>query len=117
MIKVIIAGSREFDDLYLMNDKMVEYYFGKDIEVVCGEARGADTLGKIWAKRCGFPVVSFPADWSKGKRAGYIRNIQMGDYADELVAFWNGESRGTKHMIDIMQEKGKTVHIVRFDED
>jgi hypothetical protein len=73
-----------------------------DIEVVSGCARGADQLGERWADERGYPVKRFPADWHKhGKRAGYLRNEEMAGYATHLVAFWDGRSRGTKHMIDL----------------
>lgn len=77
-----------------------------------GAARGVDTMGENIAFIQGIPVKSFPADWDKyGKRAGYLRNREMGLYADVLLAVWDGSSRGTKMMIDIMQELKKPVFI------
>ena len=47
-----------------------------------------------------------PADWDlDGKSAGFKRNVKMAEYADALVAFWDGESKGTKHMIETAKEK------------
>ena len=84
-------------------------------EVVCGEAQGADSYGKAWARYHNIPVKSFPADWQhNGSAAGYIRNHEMGDYADELIAFWDGKSPGTKEMIEYMQKLQKPVRIVEF---
>ena len=58
----------------------------------------------------------FPADWDKyGKRAGYLRNVQMAEYADALLAFWDGESRGTKNMIDEALSRGLKVGVKRYD--
>lgn len=111
-MKVIIAGSRDFDDYYFLA-KELDMYPIKITEVVCGEAKGADLLGKQWAHRHDVNVSSFPADWTKhGKSAGPKRNMQMGDYADRLIAFWDGESKGTKQMIDYMIRLEKPVHIV-----
>ena len=60
-------------------------------------------------------VVYFPADWDlEGKSAGFKRNVKMAEYADALVAFWDGESKGTKHMIEIAKEKGLDIRIKRY---
>ncbi len=80
--------------------------------VVSGTARGADRLGEIWAQMQGIPVVQFPADWNRyGKKAGYLRNIEMADHAEALIALWDGESRGTKHMIEIATRKRLEVFV------
>ena len=111
-MKTIIAGGRDFDDIALMGTS-VEW--DKVTEVVCGEARGADKWGRTHAEMRGIPVASFPADWDKhGKKAGPIRNMEMGDYADCLIAFWDGKSKGTKHMIDYMNKLGKPVKVVQY---
>jgi len=75
--------------------------------VICGCAKGADSLGEYWAKENSVPIEYFPADWKKlGRRAGPIRNIQMlENNAEALIALWDGKSRGTKHMIDIATNK------------
>lgn len=110
-MKTIIAGGRDITEY-----KHVECAVkgsGFDItEVVSGCARGADTLGEMWAKRNGAPLAKFPADWEGlGRKAGHIRNCQMGDYAEALIALWDGESRGTKHMIDYATKKGLKVYV------
>ena len=69
-----------------------------------GDAAGADTMGARWANNNNIPIKHFPAEWDRyGKSAGYIRNAEMGEYADALIAFWNGHSTGTKHMIKTMK--------------
>ena len=83
--------------------------------IVCGEARGADSLGKRLAYEKGWKVLSFPADWDKhGKAAGYKRNDEMARNADALIAFWDGKSRGTKHMIDLAKKYGLQTRIVGY---
>ncbi len=100
-MKVIIAGSREFNDYSRLRDFCDRVLDGeKDIEVVSGTAKGADQMGERYAKERGYPVKRFPANWGKhGKGAGMIRNNDMADYGDALIAFWDGRSRGTKHII------------------
>lgn len=115
-MKVIIAGSRDFINYDLLCSKLDIFFFNQtSIEVICGEARGADKLGKRYAKERGYNVISFPAEWDKyGKSAGYHRNQEMAENADALVAFWDGSSKGTANMIEIMKKKGKPVRVVRY---
>lgn len=111
-MKTIIAGGRDFDQYNLL----VMYADTLDItEVVCGMARGADLLGHKYGDLHGIPITEFPADWkTHGKAAGYIRNKQMGDYADVLLAFWDGKSKGTKSMIDYMDSLEKPILVVGY---
>ncbi len=111
---VIIAGSREFQDYALLCRKCdVIFSRRKPTAILCGEARGADTLGKRYAQEHGIPVLSFPADWEKyGRKAGFLRNQEMADNADALVAFWDGKSKGTKNMIDIADNAGIPCRVV-----
>lgn len=85
----------------------------KITEVVCGMARGADLAGLRYAAQTGIPVKKFPADWDRyGRRAGILRNAEMAEYADVGVGFWDGESRGTAHMIETLRGLGKRVEVV-----
>lgn len=99
-MKTIIAGSRNINDLRLL-EKAIEASGISISEVVCGGARGVDDLGRKWAGNGNsIPVIMFPAQWGLyGKRAGYLRNTQMAHYAEALIALWDGKSKGTKHMI------------------
>ena len=115
-MKVIIAGGRDFDNYEMLSDTMKNLNIIVS-EVVCGGANGADLLGKEWAERNGIPVKMFPADWDQyGKSAGFIRNHDMAEYADFLVAFWDGESRGTKNMIDTMRQLKKHGKVVKYEQ-
>lgn len=114
-MKVIIAGSRTLND-YDFIKAQIEKLNLNITEVVCGEAKGADSLGKQWAEENNIPVKSFYPEWERlGKAAGIIRNHLMGDYADYLVAFWDGKSRGTKDMIDYMQKIGKHGSVIIYE--
>ena len=88
---------------------------GPDDKIVSGDARGADTLGAEYGTRHGIPVIHFPAQWDTyGKAAGFIRNEEMAEYGDYLVAFWDGASKGTAQMIQAMKRKGKHGKVVLF---
>jgi len=103
-MKTIIAGSRGITRLQVLEDVMAEVDW-EITEVVSGGARGADRLGEQWARKNGIPIKQFIPDWSTGRSAGHVRNRKMGDYADALVALWDGESRGTKGMIEYAIKK------------
>ena len=111
-MRYIIAGGREFSDYALMESSLKNIMID---EVVSGGASGADNLGERYAKDHRLELTVFPAEWDKyGRSAGYRRNAKMAEYADALVAFWDGESKGTKHMIDIALEKGMWIKVVRY---
>lgn len=103
-MKLIIAGCRDFHDEDVFNKAFQESPFKiylDRLEIVCGMAPGADTLGKKFAEKNSLKIHKFQADWKKlGRAAGPIRNRQMAEFADSLFAFWDGKSRGTKNMID-----------------
>lgn len=129
MIKVIIAGSRNFYDYNIVEDTVVSYFMSRgilkeNVEIISGGARGADSLGEQLADSYGLKLTVFPAQWDTyGKAAGMIRNKEMADYAAKdsdkaiLFAFWDGQSRGTKGMIDIAKRCGMEVIVNEFKID
>ena len=113
-MKCIIAGGRDFDDFKRLFSIMDKCPY-RITEVVCGGAKGADSLGSSWAMERDIPVKLFIPDWEGlGKRAGFVRNAEMGDYADMLVAFWDNKSKGTKNMIDYATKKGLVVKVFNY---
>lgn len=116
MFKLIIAGGRDFNDYDLLKSKLDRLLQNKtDVEIVSGKARGADSLGERYAREMGYPIKEFPANWNKyGKSAGYIRNKEMAEYADGCVCFWDGDSKGTKHMIDLAEEKNISLRVIYY---
>lgn len=106
-MRVIIAGSRSITDMAQLQQAIFDS--GYDItEVVCGKARGVDSLGDVWAQGHHIPVKYFPANWEKfGKSAGYRRNEEMAHYADAAIVVWDGSSKGSGHMVDIMKRVNK----------
>lgn len=139
MIRIIIAGGRDFykydylvrsvfDVLSDLGARNAYSGLGKfeagaqhKVEFISGTAAGADTLGERLVLEQNWQVYRFPADWNTyGKSAGYIRNEQMAKFAVSdnsygvLIAFWNGKSRGTKHMIDLAKKHGLEVYIFYY---
>lgn len=120
--KLIVAGGRDFTDyptlIRVLNALADQEYADKEISIVSGMARGADALGTKFAKEHEVKLYEFPANWNKyGKSAGYRRNEEMGNFADGLLAFWDGESKGTKNMIEFMRAKGKPVHVFPYSSE
>ena len=113
-MKVIIAGSRVIPQRDLVWDDLVHRVLMSGVEeIVSGMARGADQIGYEFAQHFNIPCKQFPAEWDKhGKSAGYIRNKEMSEYADELIAYWDGKSNGTKNMIDLMAIAKKPTTII-----
>lgn len=137
IIRIIVAGGRDFKDYEYLKTSIIEILselesrYSTDqtkleknlIEFVSGVAKGADTLGERFAHEEGYIVKQFPADWSQfGNSAGFIRNIEMAKYASSkkdnshgiLIAFWDGESRGTKNMIYHAEKHGMEVHVFSY---
>lgn len=125
-LRVIIAGSREFNNYELLKEKCIDRIAAHNpnalpVRIISGTARGADQLGEQFAKEENYLLSKFPADWDKyGKSAGYRRNVEMAKFAIDnrnkgfLVAFWDGKSKGTKWMIDIAKRYGLDVEVVLY---
>ncbi len=112
--RLLIAGSRDFNDYNLLKQYIKP---DKVSTIISGCARGADTLAIQYAKEFNIPVEKYPAEWDKyGKSAGYRRNKIMVDRATAIIVFWDGESRGTKHTIDLAQANNKLLKVVKYKE-
>lgn len=110
-MKVIIAGSRGVTSYRTVKDAVRASGFNIT-EVVSGTAKGVDMLGEKWAQKNKKKIKRFPAIWSLfGYAAGPIRNVQMADYADALVAVWDGKSPGTRNMIRVAEAAGIKVYV------
>lgn len=115
-MRVLVCGSRGFEDIDLMLRTLAEMYdLPEEFTIVEGCARGADHLAEVAADQMRIPIEHHPADWSKGRGAGFQRNIEMLDSGIDLVlAFWDGQSRGTKHTIDQATKRGIEVRVVEY---
>lgn len=127
MLNLIIAGSRDFNHYPTLVNACTEFIETfcscgvlptetlKSTDIISGMARGADSLGAEFGRTYCRKVIEIPADWGKyGKAAGPIRNEEMAKIADAAIVFWDGESRGTENMIDIMTRLNKPCKIVYF---
>lgn len=114
-MKVIIAGTRTVTDPQVVVVAISSAPF-QITEIVSGCARGVDTIALWLGQQWGVPCKMFPAQWSLGNKAGPMRNQQMADYAEALIAIWDGVSRGTADMINRAQAKGIPVHVHRYPE-
>lgn len=121
--RIIIAGSRTAPeqnyDLFMKCLEIFKNLPRNEVEIVSGTARGADKFGENTAKTWGLPLKKFPADWSLGKKAGYLRNKQMAEYGTHLIAIVDltFESKGTRHMINLAQEHGLEIRVLYINED
>lgn len=126
-LRVIIAGSRDFDNYKLLENessKVIETEKNENIQlirIISGTARGADQLGEKFANKYNYKLSCFPAEWGLyGKSAGYRRNAEMAKFAVSnnntgiLIAFWDNKSKGTKYMIDLANRYGLKVYIIKY---
>ncbi|GEK52369.1 DUF4326 domain-containing protein [Vreelandella venusta] len=117
-MNLIVAGGRDFNDYERLSAVIFDFadkHPNRAITVVSGMARGADKLAWEFCRRENVKCIEMPADWDQyGKRAGYIRNEAMADISHALIAFWDGKSRGTKHMIDIAYTLRLDVQVEKY---
>ena len=125
-VRIIIAGGRDFTNYQLMKEEFHEFcqgisapdgsdYSYDDACIISGMARGADKLGIKLADELGIQTAKYPARWQQyGSSAGYIRNDEMASNGTHLLAFHDGSSRGTAHMINRAKAKSLDVTIVRY---
>ena len=106
-MKIAVIGSRG------MTVRDLENYLPEETkEIVSGGARGVDTSARYYAQKNGLKLTEFLPDYDKyGKIAPLVRNLEIIDYADEVYAFWDGASRGTKYVIENCRRKKKKVHV------
>lgn len=120
-MRCIIAGSRGILEYSVVRRALKESGFWERITVVLsGGASGVDRLGEFWADENARELRQFPADWKRhGRKAGVMRNREMAENADALIAVWDGKSPGTKNMIYEAQKRGLEVyvhHVARNDQ-
>lgn len=115
MTRVIVCGSRGWQNRALIADVLAE--LPNDTIVVTGGAQGADRISKQEAQKLGLLTEEFVALWHvHGKRAGFIRNEAMAaNGADLCIAFWDGRSNGTAHMMDMAAKYGIPIETVHKD--
>ena len=114
-MKYIVAGGRNFNNYKVLSDILDTKINPKTDTIVSGDAFGADIMGAEWATERGIHVDHFPANWDEfGITAGYIRNAEMGNFADAAIIFWNGKTKGTAHMIKTMKFANKPYFVYNY---
>lgn len=120
---LLVAGSRGFNNYPMLKEKLdylLQNQSGKEIHIVSGGAKGADTLAEWYAKERGYQMHVFPADWNRfGRSAGYRRNEQMHQFISQFpkrgcVCFWDGESKGTQHNFELCKTYGTALRKILF---
>ena len=110
-LKVAVVGSRQADGQAVR--QILRYLPANASEIVSGGAAGVDHLAEQVAESLGIPLRLFLPDYERyGKQAPLVRNEQIVDYADQILAFWDGLSRGTGHTISLCIKKNKPVRII-----
>lgn len=103
-MKLAIIGSRGFTDYDFLKKNVSTFLERNSLtctHIVSGGAKGADTLGHRYALEHQLEMIVFRPDWKQfGKRAGFIRNTEIIENADIVIAFWDGSSNGTKDAVD-----------------
>lgn len=110
-MNVAVVGSRSFDNYELMTETL------KDINIdtiISGGAMGADKFAELYAKENNLPLIIIKADWTIGKKAGPLRNTEIVKMSDIVVAFWDGESNGTRDSIRKAKRLKKDLIIVKY---
>lgn len=99
---LLISGYRGFQnyDIFCEHMKSVVMEIGRPKMVLQGECKtGTDQMAKRWSRENNIECMSFPAEWSKGKRAGPERNSKMLELCDAVVAFMSVKSKGTRDVV------------------
>lgn len=110
-MKVAVIGSRG-----IILDNLREYLPENTTEIVSGGAKGVDTCAREYALANGIPLTEFKPEYARyGKGAPLKRNISIIEYADMVLAFWDGKSRGTKFVIEACAERGIPVIVHKMD--
>lgn len=107
-MKVAVIGSRN------LSVNNLEIYLPENIsEIVSGGAQGIDRCARNYAIKNGITLKEFLPDYNRyGRIAPIKRNLQIIAYADMIIAFWDGKSRGTKFVIDNCRKIGKPIKIL-----
>ena len=111
---IAVVGSRDFYDYPLLKETL-DTLLTRSATLISGGASGADALAEKYAREHGRTIEVIAPDWkTHGPSAGFRRNREIVEKATRVIAFWDGSSRGTAHVIDLARAEGKSVHIVRF---
>lgn len=112
-MKIAIIGSREPGNINFAKELEKRINIQSGDTIISGGAKGIDSLAAEYATAHGLALVEIRPNYAKnGRGATFIRNCEIVDNADMVVAFWNGTSKGTKYTIDYANKKGVTALII-----
>lgn len=112
-MKIAIIGGRDFNNYDMVKETMSQY---SPTAIVSGGARGADSLARKYVTDNNIQLIEFLAEWDKyGRGAGFIRNKDIVANSDLVIAFWDGNSRGTQHSINLAKKANKELVVVRYE--
>lgn len=119
--KLLVCGSRGITDVNWVKSQIDSYWYWNlacydDLIMIEGAARGVDLIAKEYAEENNWKIEEYPADWSIGKQADFIHNEIMVKAADEVLILWNGESKGTKHSIDLCEKYSKPYVVLIYND-
>jgi len=111
-MRILVTGSRDWDDWETLDTALTSVVDGGEIAIVHGGARGADQMAGAWARKYGLTEEVFPAQWSThGRRAGFVRNTEMvATMPDVCLAFIRNGSRGASMTADLAEKAGIPTH-------
>lgn len=117
--RLLVCGSRTITDKNWIYSQIESYWYEhlacySDPIMIEGAARGVDLIAKAYAVENNWEIEEYPADWSIGKQAGILRNIKMYKNTDEVLVLWDGNSRGTKHTIELCEKGNKPYTIIIY---
>jgi len=115
-MKLAVIGSRTIKDYIFVENKLCEIIekYNEIDTIISGGAKGVDSLAEKFANEYGLKTIIFKPDWKKfGKGAGFIRNKQIIENSDIVVAFWDGKSNGTKHSIELAKKMNKKLIVFK----
>lgn len=117
-MKLAIIGSRSFDNYFLLCKEVESLpLYSLITKIVSGGSKGADYLGALYALDHGLSLTEYYPEWDKyGKRAGFIRNKTIIQNSDIVIAFHDGESKGTLNSIELAKKYKKECHIIKYNE-
>jgi predicted Rossmann fold nucleotide-binding protein DprA/Smf involved in DNA uptake len=116
-MKLAVIGSRNFNDYEQLKKEINNLSFSKDInEIISGGARGADSLAEKYANEYRIKLTVFKPDWNIGKHAVFLRNTQIIESSDAVIAFWDGQSKGTLDSLNKAKKLNKIVVIINQGE-
>lgn len=117
-MKLAIIGSRGFNNYDLLEKEVISFIPVLDIDLlISGGAEGADSLGEQFAKNFNIPTKIFRPDWkTNGRKAGYMRNVDIIRHSDLVIAFWDGQSKGTRHSISLaLKTYRKPIRVIQYN--